>query len=89
METKTYFLMETEQVEELIQKSVKKAFERFLGGNQKKEDRLLTTHEACETLRISRPTLHRWKTEGIIPHVRIGASIRYKESDVMKFIEDK
>ncbi|HAC74039.1 MAG TPA: hypothetical protein DCF46_10625 [Porphyromonadaceae bacterium] len=47
-------------------------------------ERLLTTDETCEFLRCSKPTLHRWKKRGIVPHVRIGTNIRYKESDLRK-----
>ncbi len=52
-------------------------------------EKLLTTAEACELLRCSRPTLHRWKRDGLIPFVRIGTNIRYKESDLKKLIETK
>lgn len=52
-------------------------------------EKLLTTTEACELLRCSRPTLHRWKRDGLIPFVRIGTNIRYKESDLKKLIETK
>ncbi len=87
---KTFCLIEPEKVEEMVEGAVARAFARFSGEKPgEKDDRLLTTNEACRMLRVTRQTLHRWKTEGIIPHVRIGSSIRYKESDVMKFIEDK
>ncbi len=49
---------------------------------------LLTTNEACEFLRCSKPTLHRWKKEGIVPHIRIGANIRYRKSDLQKIAEN-
>jgi excisionase family DNA binding protein len=51
------------------------------------EEQLLTTNEACEFLRCSKPTLHRWKKEGIVPHIRIGANIRYRKSDLQKIAE--
>ena len=54
-----------------------------------KEEKLLTTTEASEFLRISRITLHRWKKEGIIPHVRIGDTIRYKKSDLETFTKSR
>ncbi len=54
-----------------------------------KPEKLFTTQEACELLRCSKPTLHRWKRDGIIPFVRIGSNIRYRESDLMKLIETK
>ena len=45
---------------------------------------LYTTEEACKILKCSKPTLHRWKKEGIVPHIRIGNNIRYKKSDLLK-----
>lgn len=56
---------------------------------EKKEERLLTTNEACEFLRCSKPTLHRWKKNGTIPFIRIGSNIRYKQTDLEKLIETK
>lgn len=56
---------------------------------EKPEERLLTTDETCKFLRCSKPTLHRWKRDGLIPFVRIGTNIRYKESDLKKLIETK
>lgn len=52
-------------------------------------EKLYTTAEACEILRCSKPTLHRWKKAGIIPFVRLGVNIRYKESDLKKLLETK
>lgn len=56
---------------------------------EEKPERLLTTIEATEFLRCSKPTLHRWKKEGLIPFIRIGANIRYKESELQKLLEKK
>ena len=56
---------------------------------EKKEERLLTTNEACEFLRCSKPTLHRMKKNGTIPFIRLGSNIRYKQTDLEKLIETK
>jgi excisionase family DNA binding protein len=56
---------------------------------EKKEERLLTTSEACELLRCSKPTLHRWKKAGLVPFLKIGVNVRYRESDLKKIIETK
>jgi excisionase family DNA binding protein len=37
----------------------------------------------------SKPTLHRWKKSGIVPFVRLGGNIRYRESDLQQLIERK
>jgi len=54
-----------------------------------KPEKLYTAAEACKILRCSKPTLHRWKKAGIIPFVRLGVNIRYKESDLKKLLETK
>ena len=52
-------------------------------------EKLYTTAEACEILRCSKPTLHRWKKAGLVPFLKIGVSVRYKESDLKKLLETK
>jgi excisionase family DNA binding protein len=76
-------------IEELIKKIVKEEVEKQLADlhheePEPAEEKLLTTAEACEYLRVSKPTLHRWKREGLIAHVRIGNNIRYKLTDLVK-----
>lgn len=76
-------------IEELIKKIVEKEVQKQLANlhyeePQPAEEKLLTTAEACEFLRVSKPTLHRWKREDIIPHVRLGGNIRYKLTDLIK-----
>lgn len=76
-------------IEEMIKKIVEKEVARQLAHlhheePQPTEEKLLTTAEACEYLRVSKPTLHRWKRESLIAHVRIGNNIRYKLSDLIK-----
>lgn len=56
---------------------------------EKTEERLLTSAETCKFLRCSKPTLHRWKMAGIVPFVRLGSNIRYRESDLQQLIERK
>lgn len=73
---------------EEIRQVVAEEFERRAQVQpEKKEEKLLTTNEAIKFLRVSKPTLHRWKTAGAIPHVRIGGTIRYKESDLRRVLE--
>lgn len=77
------------KIDELIQKIVKEEVARQIADlhyeePEPAEEKLLTTAEACEFLRVSKPTLHRWKRESLIAHVRIGNNIRYKLSDLIK-----
>lgn len=62
---------------------------RMKAEQREQSDVFLTTEEACQMARVSRPTLHRWKSNGIIPFVKIGKNIRYKESDLKKLLESR
>ena len=76
-------IMLDEIIKKIVQEEVSKQLAQI--NHEKPEpvnEKLLTAEEACDYLRCSRPTLHRWKKEGIVPHVRIGANIRYRESDL-------
>lgn len=48
---------------------------------------LLTVPDACRLLSISRATLYRLMGEGIVRPVRIGGSVRFRQSDLDAFIE--
>lgn len=51
----------------------------------------VTTHpeEAAQTLRISRAYLYELKSRGDISFIKIGASLRFRRSDLEKFIEER
>ncbi|MBL0201315.1 MAG: helix-turn-helix domain-containing protein [Chitinophagaceae bacterium] len=44
----------------------------------------LTTKELCAYLRVTEPTIIRWKTKGKIPFYNIGTSVRFNLKDVLK-----
>lgn len=55
-----------------------------------KPDRLMTTAEAARVLSLRPQTLHEWRSTGRMPSLRfvkMGAAVRYRESDVQAFIE--
>ena len=43
---------------------------------------LLTGAEACEFLRIRPRQLYTWRSEGLIPFIRIGRSVRYRRKEL-------
>jgi excisionase family DNA binding protein len=43
---------------------------------------LQTRKEVAEKLRVSYPTLAKWRKLGILPAVVIGTRVRYKQSDI-------
>jgi len=53
-------------------------------------DRLMTTREVAERLRISVETVLRWYHAGELPGVRLGAKvIRFRESEIETWIEQR
>lgn len=51
--------------------------------------RLLTTKEAAEVLNLSEQTLRNWRSTGLVkvPYVELGSAVRYRVSDLEKYIE--
>lgn len=50
------------------------------------ENRLLTSEEAADFLRVSQRTLWAMSNRGEIPTIRIGRLIRYSMSDLLEFV---
>ena len=53
----------------------------------RRADRLLTDLEACEYLRIRPRQLYSWRMQGLIPFIRIGRALRYRQSDLDRAID--
>ncbi len=49
---------------------------------------LLTPEQVCGHYGISKWTLYRWTSKNLIPHLKIGGMVRFKE-DVLKQWEEK
>lgn len=62
---------------------------RMKAEQREKEDVFLTTEEACQMARVSRPTLYRWKSNGLIPFIKVGKNVRYKKSDLTELLKTK
>jgi hypothetical protein len=51
------------------------------------EEKLLDNQDLCLMLHISKRTLQRYRSEGLIHYITIGQKIYYKASDVRAFVE--
>lgn len=49
----------------------------------------LTTKELCEHLRVSEPTIIRWRKKKVIPYFTIGTAVRYHLGEVIAALEAK
>lgn len=52
------------------------------------ETDFLTSNEVMNWLKISRPTLHRWKEKGILTAYNVGGKILFKKSEILAMVED-
>lgn len=72
------------QLKECIDYATRK---RIDGNEQKENNRMLTIEEVCQIAQVSRQTVHRWKTAGLIPFVKIGKNVRFRYSDVINLLK--
>jgi excisionase family DNA binding protein len=52
-----------------------------------KTNEFLTRKEVSEKLRVSYPTLKRWRDKNLISCYKIGFIVRYKRSDIEQLLE--
>jgi len=52
------------------------------GPGSRQDDELMTIEESAEWLGLSKATLYKWSSQGTVPVVRIGRSIRFRRSDL-------
>lgn len=50
-------------------------------------EKFLSNRDACQMLHISSRTLQDWRDTGKIPFIQIKGKILYKESDILKWVE--
>jgi excisionase family DNA binding protein len=48
---------------------------------------LMTPAEVCALLRIRLSTLYAWTRRGKLPHIKVGALLRFKRSDILARLE--
>lgn len=52
------------------------------------KNRLLSFHQVQPRVQLSRVTIWRWEKEGKFPkHIKLGRSIRWRESDIQAWID--
>jgi len=52
-------------------------------------NRLLSTQEVADLLGVKLSTIYQWTHQGFIPHVKLGKFVRFKESEIAKWIEKR
>ena len=78
-------LMTETQLKQLMEDAAEKAILGMVKKAHKlNDDCLLSVNEACDFLRITRCTLHKWRKEGIVKPHKKGGRLLYKKSDLLK-----
>jgi len=52
-------------------------------------DKLLTPDQIAEYLGVRKSTIYQWTHEGYIPYVKLGKFVRFKESNVERWLEKR
>ena len=52
-------------------------------------NRLLTIDQLSELLQVKKSTIYQWTHEEFIPHVKLGRLVRFREAEVMSWLEKK
>jgi excisionase family DNA binding protein len=81
VEFEEHYLKELREIKEEIASLKKEMF------SHEKEEIPLTPKQTAEKLNTSLPTLHKWKTERLIPAYRIGRKVFYKKSDIINSLD--
>ena len=51
--------------------------------------RLMTPQEVAEMLQVRPSTIYQWVHQEFIPHVKLGRLLRFRECDVMAWLEKR
>jgi excisionase family DNA binding protein len=80
--------LEVNELQELIENSVKKALGQT-ASRQEPEPEFMTRFEVVEMLQISLVTLNDWMKQGKIPTLKIGRLVRFKKADVINALKER
>lgn len=82
--------MTVSEFRQIINDAVNTALDRkFEPLRRQFEDRLIDRTDAAKALGVTLATLHNWNRNGTLLHVKIGGSVKYRESDITTFIRNK
>jgi len=52
-------------------------------------EKLLDTNQVAELLSVKPSTIRKWVHYGFIPHVKIGACVRFRETNIEAWIQER
>ena len=52
-------------------------------------EKLLTPDQIATLLEVKKSTIYNWTHTGYIPHIKLGKLVRFKKSDILKWLDKK
>ena len=52
-------------------------------------EKLLTAPEIAEHLGVRTSTIYQWTHQEFIPHIKLGKLVRFRECDVVRWLEER
>jgi excisionase family DNA binding protein len=73
------------QLKLLIAETIRLEFVEGFGKltKTKEDDAFLKIEEVCAILHVSKVTVHKWKSNGLLPFYRLGSKIYFKKSEIL------
>lgn len=80
----------TKMVSEILRPIIKECITEAIAERdeaKKKVERYLTTQDVCKSLGVDRSTLWRWNKENYLKPIKLGAKVRYLQSQINLIME--
>ena len=77
-----------EELKRIIKNEIRAEIKMMLNVQQS-GDEILNTKDTCKLLKVSRNHLTSLREKGILPHFKLGSSIKYRRIDLMNHINDR
>jgi len=83
MQQQIQITLSAHELRDLIRESVREELQAHKPPSDHDPEELLTIEQVVKMLHISKPTLHTWKKQGILPFERMGRRVYFKRGAVM------
>jgi len=52
-------------------------------------EKLLTVDELAQVLLVKKSTIYQWRHLGLIPYIKVGRLVRFREKDIQKWLSSR
>ena len=52
-------------------------------------EKLLTVDELAQVLLVKKSTIYQWRHLGLIPYIKVGRFVRFREKDIQKWLSSR